>query len=242
LTAIDEHTGRREARGAGGPSRIVRIWLAAAVIGLLVVAGVWVVAFSPVLSVRSVQVKGAHRLDDAEVLAQAGVVDGTPLVRVSRGAVRGRVEKLPDVLAARVSVSFPSTVVITITERTASGYLQTGASTFVMVDETGHSFNTLAAKPAGLPLLAPAPGVSADAATFAAMAQVAVSVPVSVRPRLATVTATSADAVTLVLTDQRTVFWGGARENADKARLLPGLLAQPGQFYDISNPAQVYAR
>ncbi|MEP6852841.1 MAG: FtsQ-type POTRA domain-containing protein [bacterium] len=219
-----------------------RRWPVVAAVLLLLVTTAWVVGFTSALSVRSVRVDGLHRLDRASVLRAAEVPARTPLVRVPRGTIAARLERLPDVLQADVRVAYPSTVVITVTERIAAGVLQTDASTWVTVDETGHSFATLSRRPRDLPLLVPAPAMADDPATLAAMAQVAVQVPAGVRARLATVTATSPTTVTLTLTGGRTILWGASERNADKARVLPALLRRPGQTFSVADPDLVWAR
>lgn len=214
--------------------------------GLLVVAVVaalgWVVGFSPVLSVRTVRVLGLHRLSAATVRDSARVAPGQPLIRVPRAAVERRIEALPEVSAARVELSFPSTVIITVTERVAAGFRQTSTDSWTFVDATGRSFSVLHRAPRDLPQLTPAPAVADDPGTLAALASVAGAVPAAVRGHVSEITATSPTSVLLILTDRRTVMWGSADSNADKARLLPTLLKRPGTVYDISNPALVWAR
>ena len=236
-----EVSGRRRRRGPRrAPRHPKRRWIVGVLVAVLVLVAGWVVAFSPLLAVSGVTVKGVHRLTGAQVITQAQVRHGVPLVRVARGAIERRVEKLPDVLSASVSVSLPSTVVITVTERTAAGVLELDANSWALVDETGHRFNTVTVKPANLPVLQPAPSVAGDPATLAAMAQVAVSVPPAVRATIAQVTATGTQDVTLVLSDARRVVWGASERNAEKARVLTALLARPGMIYNITNPDLPY--
>ncbi|MCW2605203.1 MAG: peptidase, partial [Pseudonocardiales bacterium] len=80
---------------------------AIAVIALALGIG-WVVAVSPVLGVRQISVRGESLLTEAQIRAAAGIVDGTPLVRLDRGAVRARLAALPEVESVLVSVSYPS--------------------------------------------------------------------------------------------------------------------------------------
>jgi POTRA domain, FtsQ-type len=70
--------------------------------GLLVTAAV--VVLSPVLGVRRIQVQGVVSGSEQQRLRDAsGVTDGTPLIRISTGAVRHRLEQLPDIASARVT-------------------------------------------------------------------------------------------------------------------------------------------
>jgi cell division protein FtsQ len=51
------------------------------------------------------------------------------------------------------------------------------------------------------------------------------------------------NAITLVLTRQRVVSWGSAQRSADKARVLPALLARSGvQHVDVTNPDLPFTR
>jgi len=46
----------------------------------------------------------------------------------------------------------------------------------------------------------------------------------------------------LHLRDGRTVLWGSAERSADKAQVLPALLARAGTTFDVSNPDVVSVR
>ena len=60
---------------------------------------------------------------------------------------------------------------------------------------------------------------------------------VKVRPRgIGRVAAPSVAAITLTLTDGRTVVWGTTDRTEEKALKLGALLTQPGQTYDVSSP------
>jgi cell division protein FtsQ len=56
------------------------------------------------------------------------------------------------------------------------------------------------------------------------------------------VRAPTPEQVTLLLTDKRTVFWGGAEDSAQKAVVLAALLGRPGSYFDVSTPAVVSVR
>jgi cell division protein FtsQ len=232
-TAADDVEVARRPRGW-------RRWVAAALVVGVLAGLVWIVAFSSVLAARAITVEGTQRLSRAQILAAAGVPLGTPLVRMPRGDIARRVERLPEVRTARVELSFPSTVVIAVTERVAAAYRQTSDGHFTYVDATGRSFADLTAVPAALPQLAPSANLAQDTSTLAAMAQVAAALPATIRAEVEQLTATAADDITLALRDGRSVVWGDATRSADKARILPKLLKQPGHVLDVSNPDQVF--
>jgi cell division protein FtsQ len=209
-------------------------------VGLVAVLTVWLVAFSPVLGVRTVRVAGVHTLTAAQIQAAAQVPDGRPLVRLDSGAIVRRVEALPTVESARVRTSLPGTVTITVVERTAVGYLDAGAR-YELVDRFGVQFRSVGARPASLPLFA-VPADTRATAAARAVAGVAAALGPTLLRRVASIQALDPAAIVLQLSDQRVVLWGTTERSADKARILPALLAQPGTHFDVSDPDQVYAR
>ncbi|UQX87186.1 FtsQ-type POTRA domain-containing protein [Jatrophihabitans telluris] len=219
------------------PRSGVRRWLWIGALVFTVVLAVWVVAFSSLLGVSTVQVTGTRLLSPGQIRASAAIRPGTPLVRLDTAAIERRVAKLPVVRSVRVSTSYPSTVTIAITERVGVGYrMLAGATVEVDVDDV--AFRTLSSTPKALPVLIS----SGSDALDSEIAQVSGALNGPVRSSVARISALSAEAVTLVLRDGRTVLWGGMDGNADKARLLPALLGRPGSYFDISDPSSVISR
>jgi cell division protein FtsQ len=66
--------------------------------------------------------------------------------------------------------------------------------------------------------------------------QVIQSLPADLDGRVRQVSATSAEGVSLSLSDGRTVVWGGTDRGADKARVLATLLRRKADVYDVSSP------
>lgn len=231
--AHDGPDGRRRV-----PNRVLIISAGVAV--LLAALLTWLVAFSPVLGVHEVTVRGTHTLTAAQVRAAAAIRAGTPLVRLDTADVRRRVTALPDVASATVSVSYPQTVVIAIVERRPVGFLAVGTR-YVLVDKTGDQYRTVTSAPRALPRFTVPEGPPARA-TGEALAAVAASLDPRLRSRVASIEGFDPTAITLLLTDQRVVRWGSADRSADKARILPTLLTQPGSTFDVSNPDLVVAR
>jgi cell division protein FtsQ len=217
-----------------------KLILGAAVAVVLVAILTWLIAFSSVFGVKTVTVHGTHTLTAAQVRTAAEISDGTPLVRLDKAGVVHRVEALPDVAAASVDTSFPSTVVITITERVAIGYVKNG-STFALVDRTGYQFRTASAAPKNLPLFVVPSGVDSRT-TGGAVATVAAALPAALRAKVNSIQALDPNSITLLLTDQRVVRWGTADRSADKAKILPTLLKLPGTQFDVTDPDQPFAR
>lgn len=217
-----------------------RAWVLIVAVVASIALLVWLVAFSPVLGVRSVQVNGAKALTATQIEAAAAVPHGRPLLRVSTSAIEKRVEKLPQVGTATVSVSYPSTVVITVSERIAVGFFSTGGR-YTLVDRTGRQFLTVAKAPK-LPHLVAAGAAIDDPATVQTLATIAGALTPGLRRIVTTVNANDAQHVTLLLTAQRTVVWGNADRSADKVKVLTALLHRKGQAFDVSDPDLVVAR
>jgi cell division protein FtsQ len=222
--------------------RRLRLLIAGAVVVVLAGAGTWVVAVSSLIGVRSVQVHGVHDLTSAQVQAAAHVRHGTPLVRLDTAAITRRVEALPDVASAQVSTSFPSTVVVTVSERAPVGYLRSGGRV-LLVDRTGFAYHAVADAPATLPKLVVPTGSAARSAR-AAVAQVGAALPASLRPDVQSIDALDPVAITLVLTKGRIAQWGSASRSAEKGRILPVLLkhAKYDTQFNVVDPQRPFSR
>jgi cell division protein FtsQ len=220
--------------------RRLRWWLVVGLVVLLVGIAGWVVGFSSVLGAKTVTVRGVRTLTVQQVRTAADIPTGTPLIRLDKAAVTRRVEAIPEVASAEVSLRYPSTVLVTVTERVAIGYV-TATGGFGLVDHSGRSFRTVRAAPAQLPHFTLPAGAQAQpvAAAMAAVAAALSGTPVLAQ--LSSIQAEQPDAITLLLRDGRTVLWGGPERSADKAKVLPALLGRPGTTFDVSNPDLVVA-
>ena len=222
----------------GGSRRRTAV-IVAAITLLVAVIAVWIVGFSSVLGVKTVSVRGTSTLTAQQVRAAARIAHGAPLIRLDTNAVARRVEALPAVASATVRTGYPNSVVITVVERVAVGYVENGAQ-FVLVDRTGVQFRTVDTRPRAVPLFALPDGAAARS-SGAAVASVAAALPRSLLAKISSIQAFDPGAITLLLNDHRVVSWGSADHNADKARILPALLTQPGTRFDVSDPTQVVA-
>lgn len=225
-----------------------------------VMAGVgWPLLDTKVLVVRSVVVTGASPLVPAKrVRAVAAVRPGVPLTRVDTRAVASRVASITRVGTARVTRGWPDRIEISIRVRTpvlavALPGPTASASTaggFDLIDASGVVLRQVSRKPHGMPTLQ-APGQPAGAdfvatlhgsTAVAAAAAVLRALPARLASTVVTVTAQSADAVTLTLSDGATVVWGGPGRSAAKARELAVLLRGGAHYVDVSAPGTVVSR
>jgi cell division protein FtsQ len=208
----------------------------------------WVLWASPLLAVRTVQVDGAVSLRADEVRDAAGVATGTPLLRVDMDAARARVARLPQVSSVEVTRGWPSTVVITLTERVAIAVVESDGQRY-LVDDEGVLFDTITGNPppgvVPLDVRHPAAGDRATRAGLAALA----SLPGDVRSEVVSARATTDQDVTLTLSDGTTVRWGDGSNSAAKGNVLSALLDQlaagtlePATTIDVSAPDSVVLR
>ncbi len=209
------------------------------------IAGVaWALLGSSLLVVRSVRVSGSAQVPRALVLAAAGVRIGTPLVRVNTGAVARRVERITLVQSARVSRSWPDTIVIWIRRRTAVLAVPADGG-YDLMDAYGVVLATAAKRPTDVPvLLSPGGRVAAlrgNPAVFAA-GTVVRELPSRLRRLVVAVRASGPGGVTLLLRGRVTVVWGGTGRAAMKASELVILLRTGARSYDISDPGTVVAK
>lgn len=222
----------RPARRAGDPWRAAFLCVLALVI---VVGAAWALLGSSLLVVRHVEVTGSRQVPAAEVRAAAGIQPGTPLARLNAAAVTRRVESLSQVLSARVTRSWPDTVVISVRQRTPA-LAVASAGRFELVDVDGVVVRTSATRPAGLPLLRSARARLRGSPAVRAAVLVLGDLPGSVRRRVKSVTAPAADAVTLHLRGGIGVSWGGTGRTAAKARELRSLMRTNARYYNVSSP------
>ena len=240
MTSVPDGNGADPADPAGSstqrrrePAR--RLFAAGLAVVILAVAG-WAVLGPTVLVVRHVRVTGAGpQVPAAAVQEAAGIALGTPLARLDTAAAARRVERIPAVLSARVSRSFPDTVVIAVRPRLPALAVP-AASGYALIDSDGVTVSFAAAVPAGIALLTSPPLVLRGSPAVRAAALVVQSLPAQLRDEVRSVSAAGVT-VTLQLAGGSTVVWGGPADAAQKAAELSALLGTHARYYDVSDPA-----
>lgn len=217
-----------------------RLVLVIVAVVVLAASATWLVAFSSAFGVRSVEVHGTQVLTTAQVERAAHVERGAPLVRLDTAAITARVEGLAVVESAQVSTSFPSTVVITVAERTAVGYVVIAGQTR-LVDHTGEQYRGVGRPPADLPRFVVPAGTDAHT-TGGAVATVASALPADLRVRVKSIEALDPNAITIVLRSDKLVRWGSADRSEDKARIVDVLSTRRGHQIDVTDPDLPFTR
>jgi cell division protein FtsQ len=207
---------------------------------VLLTAGVvgtaaWLVFFSPVLGVRSIEIVGNLTVPSERIKQQAGVVDLHPLATVNLADVETRVLGIRQLASAKVDRIWPGTLKIQVVEREPVAAIQAGDKVAI-VDKQGVVIELKSAVPPMLPLLRVDRPAAGDPAMMAAL-QVIQAIPDEVAPKVREVRAGTAEGVTLRLSDGRSVIWGGPDRPEEKARILASLLkSEKATVYDVSSP------
>jgi cell division protein FtsQ len=222
------------------------LWKAAffGLAGVALIAGVaWALLGSSFLVVRTVRTTGSQ-VPRTAVLGAAGIKQGTPLIRIDTSTVERRVEGLTQVQSARVTVSWPDSVVIWTKRRTAV-FTMRARSGYDLVDSYGVVLRWSAARPAGLIALQPSATLAAasgrhgqlrhEPAVVAAGAVVR-NLPAWLRGRVAAVRAEGPGDVLLILRGGIQVRWGGQGNGREKASTMAILLRTRARYYDVSDP------
>ncbi|TMR20666.1 FtsQ-type POTRA domain-containing protein [Nonomuraea turkmeniaca] len=207
---------------------------------VLLTAGVvgtaaWLVFFSPVLGVRSIEIVGNLTVPSERIKQQAGVADLHPLATVDLAGVQSRVLGIRQLAGAKVDRVWPGTLKIEVVEREPIAAIPAGGK-FAVVDKQGVVIEIKSALPPLLPQLKVDRPAAGDPAMMAAL-QVIQALPDEVAPKVRQVRAGTAEGVTLELSDGRTVVWGGPDRPKEKGRILASLLKrEKATVYDVSSP------
>lgn len=229
---------RRERRRFSFASRRRRRWwlvVGGAVLALAVFVLVGV--FTPVMSVRNIEVSGASAVNPADLQQALERFSGTPLALVDDGEVRGALE--PFALVERYAVERipPDTLLVRIEERVPVISIGDDGA-YQLYDAAGVLVGSAEAPPAGVPV---ADGRAKDLGSeaFASSARVLRDMPAELRAQVVAVSASSGQDVLLALTNGAEVMWGGPEDTARKAVVLTtmfsSLVDRPVSYLDVSS-------
>lgn len=214
------------------------VWGALTVV-IAMVAG-WLLLASSMFGVRDVQVSGTALVSQQQVREAIGLGPDDALLTVDTAAAAERVGQLAPVADVTVSRSLPSTLVVSITERSPVATVQVDGAEWV-IDAEGVPYAEASAVGEAadglLPLEIEDPSPQ-DHATREAVAVIA-GLDDATRELVASVSAPSAAQVTLTLHDGREVIWGDSSKMNDKLTMLPGVLTHSGTVFDISSPGAI---
>ncbi|SMH39965.1 cell division protein FtsQ [Rathayibacter oskolensis] len=226
---------RRFTKRARRRRTIALVTAGSLVVLALVVA---IAAYSPLMAVRTIEIVGTQRVSAEDVQASLSDQLGVPLTLVDRSAVGAVVGEYPLIQSYSVQTRPPSTLVVTVVERTPLAVIANG-SRFDLVDAAGVVIETADAPQAGYPVVTTPTG-GATGAAFRVIGEVLRSLPDDLAGQVVAASATTGDDVSVTLSDGAVVMWGGADDSALKAVVLDKLMAatDPATVasYDVSSP------
>ncbi|MBB3052684.1 cell division protein FtsQ [Prauserella isguenensis] len=210
-----------------------RRWIA--VLSVLTVLGLaYVLLFTSLLGVRSVEVTGNRDVGADRVREVAEVPERRAMLRVDTDAIAERVADIPGVATVDVSRSWPSTIEIAVTERTPAGVYDTGPKLY-LVDAGGVVYKEISKRPQGLPEFRLSE-VGARNPETRAVVSVRKALPRQLRDKVTEWRADSPGSVEFTLRSGKTVRWGDASGSDRKAKVLGALMTRKGKVYDVSSP------
>lgn len=223
----DPRISRRRQAIARSRRRRLFGWLAVVV---AIGAAVWAAFWSPLLSVREIDVVGGRNVEPADVASISNLGSDDNLLLVSPARLAAQVEQLPWVHDAKVDRKLPGTVRVRIQERKPSMVLSVGGRQWTL-DRMG---NVLAEGSAAknLPALAGVTPHDVEAGTRITQPEVTDalaawrSLSPNIRRRVAAVLAPTPERITFSLIDGTQVRFGAARSLHAKNEVLRALLAQ----------------
>ncbi|MFT3861690.1 cell division protein FtsQ/DivIB [Micropruina sp.] len=238
MTQVGDATGRITLRRRRDRrKRWLWVGLAAGVLALLAGLG-WLVFWSDVLGVRTIDVQGNRIVNAEDVRRLAEVPNGTPLVRVDLDGVATRVGGLPAVDRVTVARSWPNTISIQVVERTPLFAIETPGGYWI-ADAQGVIFQSATEAPKGLMVASVAGN---DPALVRDLGTVLSALPSELRSQVKQVSAETGDSITVYLAGSTRVIWGSAEQSDLKAQVIVALLKQKGSTYDVSAPSNPTVR
>jgi len=216
----------------------LRVVLRLVVVALVIAAAVWLFR-SPLLSIRDVSVSGEIRSDPATIAAEAGFSVGVPTVSVRTGTLRDALLGDPWIADAEVSVSWPGSIEIDVSERVPvaamhapQGWLVLAVDgTVVEVVDVAPELATLAIEPPGVVGV----GTMLDDPLVAG----AVRFAAAVSPDLGSLVVSSRDGELWAIVTEHDVRLGRPMEMEAKAAALGALLdhgVTAGAQIDLLSP------
>lgn len=240
---------RRVAIRRGAGRRRLR-WVIAALVVIVVAVVAELVLHTSTFSSRMVEVTGSHpHTPTLRIVSVAGLDHPVPLIDVDPGAVAARVEALPYIASAAVSLRWPDKVVIAVKERSAVAVLSGPGSRWSVLSATGRVLMVDSTRPADLPQLvitgASGPLVPGSVGTsLAATADPGLAVcstlPVAFSAQVVTVSAAVNGTVTLALNSGLSVALGTATQlpakYEDVASIISHVSLKGKKVIDVTVP------
>lgn len=235
-SARDGHDGDDSRRLSPALRRLVRL----AVAVLIVVLIVWGVFFSPLFSVRSLQVEGLSLTDQGAAEEALQPLEGKSMTRISSEEVESLLTQFPAVASVDTSASGSGTLRVEVQERIPVAAVEDGDG-WQLVDREGTQLEQVTdSEQIQVPVIAGGTDVLGSE-DWDTVSSVLASLPSSLLAQVQTARAESGGVVMLELQDGVTVRWGDDTDSALKAEVLAELVDASEatgavEVYDVSAP------
>lgn len=235
-SARDGHDGDDSRRLSPALRRLVRLVVAV----LIVVLIVWGVFFSPLFSVRSLQVEGLSLTDQGAAEEALQPLEGKSMTRISSEEVESLLTQFPAVASVDTSASGSGTLRVEVQERIPVAAVEDGDG-WQLVDREGTQLEQLTdSEQIQVPVIAGGTDVLGSE-DWDTVSSVLASLPSSLLEQVQTARAESGGVVMLELQDGVTVRWGDDTDSALKAEVLAELVDASEatgavEVYDVSAP------
>lgn len=216
--------------------RLVRIVVALLVVALIL----WAVFLSPLFAVRSLEVEGLSRSDQAAVEEALQPLEGKSMTRISADEVQSLLADFPAVAAVDTSASGSGALRVEVQERIPVAAVADGDG-WQLVDRDGVQLEQVADREQiQVPVIAGGTDVLGTE-DWGTVGSVLASLPSSLLEQVGTARAESGGVVMLELQDGVTVRWGDDTDSALKAEVLAELVDASEatgavEVYDVSAP------
>ncbi|MDH5150609.1 cell division protein FtsQ/DivIB [Kocuria palustris] len=235
-SARDGHDGDDSRRLSPALRRLARL----AVAVLIVVLIVWGVFFSPLFSVRSLQVEGLSLTDQGAAEEALQPLEGESMTRISSEEVESLLTQFPAVASVDTSASGSGTLRVEVQERIPVAAVEDGDG-WQLVDREGTQLEQVTdSEQIQVPVIAGGTDVLGSE-DWDTVSSVLASLPSSLLEQVQTARAESGGVVMLELQDGVTVRWGDDTDSALKAEVLAELVDASEatgavEVYDVSAP------
>ncbi len=207
------------------------VWL----IAVLLIASWWSLYQSKWFLTETVTIQGVSKLSVEQISAVANAQVGEPLISQDLVGITDRLTQLPEIKSVLVERGWPTTLLITVTERIPVAVAAT-ASGFNLIDSEGKNSGIVTSPPEGLLIIAAAP----DSAAMTSAISILTSLPGDWP--IASLAATSQDNVVVNLASGAVISFGSGELAAQKVKVANALLAQNYLIINVSAPDAPSAR
>ncbi|GAB3940610.1 cell division protein FtsQ/DivIB [Corynebacterium tapiri] len=246
MSSIPAATNDSQTPGAGsspaGKGRASRkrsrLRILLGVLGVVLVVALLaaVLLATPLFAIRSIEVRGNQQVETPVIVEATGIQEGQNLLRIDAAHAAAGVASLPRIQSATTKRSLPSTLVVEVEEKRVVAWADRSGEA-VLIDERGQTFTDGTPPPTAVRIAA-----KDDQETFTHAVEVVAALPPHVAEQVDHIAADGPYNFVLHMKDGRTVVWGAAEDNGNKAVATETVLKREGSTWDVSNPVMPVVR